>query len=320
MSDSGINYLEIIKKAAFITWRNKYLWWFGLFILLASTCGNFFQAWPKEKNIQGQEVLDFTANHKELIIFLLAAFLLLWIVFTILGIIAKGGLIKSLKSATENKKLGFKSGFQAGKKYFWKVFLIGAFSVVFILATLIVFMIPIGFLFYNKAYLLGGVLSFLALVIFIPVLFLVSFIRIYAYFYAILADLPIGESLENAYALLRKNIMSSLVISLVFLIVGTLVMIAAVLFLIPVGIIFFLIGTLLFFLAKQVGILITALVGLIVIFFVLIFGGSIYQVFTHAVWLLFFQEIATPKIKEESEAEKVEEIIPAHATDPVAGN
>jgi hypothetical protein len=320
MLDSEINYLEIVKKAALITWHNKYLWWFGFFVMLSSTSGNFFQAWPKEKNIQGREILDFTASHKELVIFLLVAFLLLWIMFTVLGIIAKGGLIKSLKNATENKNLGFKSGIKEGKKYFWKIFLIGAFSVIFILATLIVFMIPIGFLFYNKAYLLGGLLSLLALVIFIPVLFLVSFIRIYAYFYAVLADLPLGESLESAYALLRKNIVPSLIVSVVFLAVGTLATIAALLFLIPVGIIFFLIGTLLFFLAKQIGILITALIGLVVIFFVMLFGGSVYQVFTQAILLLFFQEIATPKIKEEVEVEKVVALGPAHATDPVVGN
>lgn len=320
MPESEINYLNIVKESARLTWRNRYLWWFGFLILLSSIGGNFFQVWPRKKNIQGQEVLDFTASHKELVIILAAGFLLLWIVFAILGIIAKGGLIKSLKNAAENKKFGFKDGFQDGKKYFWKMFLIGAFSALFILATVIVFMIPIGFLFYNKAYFLGGLLSLLALVIFIPVLFLVNFIRIYAYFYVVLSDLPLGESLENAYALLRKNIVPSLLISVIFLAIGTLATLAALLFLIPIIVIFFLIGTLLFFLAQQVGILITALVGLVFILLSMIFAGSVYQVFTQAVLLLFFREIATPKIKEEVEAEKVVELGPAQATDAVAGN
>ncbi|HEX7586079.1 MAG TPA: hypothetical protein VF390_00365 [Patescibacteria group bacterium] len=317
---SEINYLEIIKTAARVTWRNKYLWWFGFFSLLSTISGNFFQVWSRGKNIQGQEVLDFTASHEELVIFLASLLLFLWVIFVVLGIIAKGGLIKSLKNATENKKFGLKNGLREGKKYFWKVFLIGAFSAVFILATLIVFMIPIGFLFYNKAYFLGGLLSLLAMVIFIPVLFLVSFIRIYAYFYVILSDLPLSEALENAYALLRKNIVPSLIISLIFLVVGTLATVVAFLFIIPIIVIFFLIGTLLFFLAQQVGILITALAGLTFMFLVMIFGGSIYQVFAQAILLLFFYEIATPKIKEEVEAEKIVELGPAHAPDPVVGN
>jgi len=319
MLESGINYLEIIKKAAGITWRNRYLWWFGLIILLSSTGGNFF-VWKKEKDIQGQEVLDFVAAHKEPIIFAAVALFLLCLVLGILGIIAKGGLIKSLNKVIENKKAGFRSGLGEGKKYFWRIFFIGIFSAIFILATLIVFMIPIGFLFYNKAYFLGGLLSFLALLIFIPVVFLVSFIRIYGYFYAILSDLPVGESLENAYALLKKNIVPSIIISLIFMLIATVATLAAFLIIIPVLVVFFIFGTLLFFLAKQIGIIITVILGTLFILAVMIFGGSVYQVFTHAILVLFFREIATPKIKEEVEKEKVVELGPAHASDPVAGN
>jgi hypothetical protein len=320
MSNPGINYLEIIKKAALITWRNRYLWWFGFFILLSSAGGSSFQTWPRKGDVQGQKIIDFATSHKELVIFGLAALLLLWVIFGILGIMAKGGLIKSLNKVIENKDAGFKSGLKEGKRYFWKIFFIGLLSAIFILATLIVFMIPIGFLFYNKSYFLGGLLSFLALIIFIPVVFLVSFIRIYGYFYAILSDLPLGESLENAYALLKKNIVPSIIISFTFLVIATLATLAAFLIIIPVLVAFFIIGTLLFFLAKQIGIIITILLGLIFILSVMIFGGSVYQVFTHALLVLFFREIATPKIKEEVEAEKVEELDPVHASDPVAGN
>ena len=83
---------------------------------------------------------------------------------------------------------------------------------------------------------------------------------------------------------------------------------------------FFIIGTLLFFLAKQVGIIVTVILGTLFILAVMIFGGSVYQVFTHAILVLFFREIATPKIKEEVEVEKVVELGPAHASEPVSGN
>lgn len=320
MLNSGINYLVLIKKAAGITWRNRYLWWFGLLIALSSASSGFFQVWPRKKDIQGQNIADLITGNRELIIFALVGFFLLLILFGILGIFAKGGLIKSLNAIVESQPASFRSGLKKGRKYFWKIFLIGIFSTIFILAILIVFMIPIGFLFYNKAYFLGGLLSFLALVIFIPVVFLVSFVKIYGYFYVILSDLPLGESLENAYALLKKNIVPSIILCLVFLIISSLVTVSALLFVIPFLIIFFMIGALLFFLAKQIGIIIAVILGSLFILAVMIFGGSVYQVFTHAMLVLFFREIATPKIKEEVEAEKVVELGPARASDSVAGN
>jgi len=320
MSNAEINYLEIIKKAAGITWRNRYLWWFGFFILISSTSGSFFQYSPREKVVDKEKLFAFTTAHREWIIFAVLAALAVWVALLVLGIIGKGALIKSINSLVEKKESNFKSGWKDGRKYFWKIFFIGILASIFVLATLVVFVIPIGFLFYNEAYLLGGLLSFLALVIFIPVVFLASFIRIYGYFYAILSGLAVGEALENAYALLKKNIVPSIIISLVFLAIATIATLAVFLLIIPVLIIFFVIGTLLFFLAKQIGIIITIILGSLFILAVLIFGGSVYQVFTHAILVLFFREIATPKIPEEIETEKVVELGPAHATDPVAGN
>jgi len=314
-----INYLEIIKKAAVIVWRNKFLWWFGFFVLISATSGSFFQYSPREQVIEKQKIFEFIAAHREWIIFGGLAALAVWIILLIVGITGKGALIKSINNIVEKKESSFKIGWKEGKKYFWKIFLIGFLAGIFILALLIMFIIPIGFLFFNKAYLLGGILSFLAIIIFIPVVFLVSFIRIYGYLYAVLGDLSLRDSLENAYALLQKNITPSILLSLVFLIVGALVTLAAIVVIIPLVIIFLIIGALLFLLAKQIGIIITAAMAL---FFILIFmflGGSAYQAFTHAVLVLFFREIATPKVEEKAE-EPVKEISPSHAPDPIIGS
>lgn len=320
MSGPKIDYQEIIKKAAGITWRNRYLWWLGFFVVLAGTFGSFFQYFPKNEKIDGQRTIEYLSNHAELIILIAVIIFFIWIMLGILGIIAKGGLIKAIYKINKKEKANFRSAWQDGKKYFWEIFFIGALSILFIIATLIVFMLPIGFLFYNKAYFLGGFLSFLALVIFIPLVFLVTFIRIYGYFYAVLSDLPLGEALENAYTLLQKNIVPSIVISLIFLLIGTVVTIAAFLVAIPIGILFFMVGTLLFFLAKQIGVIIIVFLGSIVLLVVMILGGSIYQVFAHALLVLFFKEIATPKVEEAVETEKVEELDSVQAPNPVVGN
>lgn len=314
-----INYLEIIKKAAIIAWRNKFLWWFGFFVLVSATSGSFFRYSPREQVIEKQKIFEFISAHQEWVIFGGLAAVALWIILLIVGITGKSALIKSISDIIEKKESSFKIGWREGKKYFWRIVFIGLLAGLFILALLIVFAIPIGFLFYNKAYFLGGALSLLAIIIFIPVVFLVSFIRIYGYLYAVLGDLSLRDSLENAYALLQKNITPSLLLSLVFLVVSALVTLAAIVIIIPLVIIFLILGALLFLLAKQIGIIITVAIAL---FFILIFmflGGSAYQAFTHAVLVLFFREIASPRV-EEKVTEPAEEISPAHAADPVAGN
>ncbi len=64
-----INYLNIIKTAAAITWKSKYLWWFGFFILLSSTSGSFFQYSPREKVVDKEKLFAFMTAYREWIIF-----------------------------------------------------------------------------------------------------------------------------------------------------------------------------------------------------------------------------------------------------------
>jgi hypothetical protein len=319
MPNSKINYLAIVKQAAFIAWRNKYLWWFGFFVMLSATGGSFFQYFPKQDQVQKEKILDLFWAHREWAFFAFAAAFLVWLVLLILGIISKGALIKSINKEIENKKSDFKGGFREGKKYFWKIFFLGLIAGIFLLSALVVFIIPIGFLFYNKAYLLGSILSILAIVIFIPIAFLVSFIKIYGYFYAVLSDLSLGESLENAYALVQKNIGPSILIALTFFVISAIVTAAAFLVAIPIIVVFLIIGTLLFVLAKQIGIIITLMFSMVFILALMFTGGSAYQVFTHAILVLFFREIASPQIEEKAE-ETVKEITPERAADPIIGN
>ena len=48
---SKINYLQIIKDAWKITWKNRYLWWFGFFVTLGGGGGMnyFFNSGEEEK-------------------------------------------------------------------------------------------------------------------------------------------------------------------------------------------------------------------------------------------------------------------------------
>ena len=112
-----INYLQILKSAWKVTWKNKYLWWFGLFILFSSG-GTFFSGKFEEGDFQ--QASDFFASHQQIVLAVGGTCLLVWIAFIILGIISKGSLIKSIQKQILRKVFGMEKNIFG--RYFLSVF------------------------------------------------------------------------------------------------------------------------------------------------------------------------------------------------------
>ena len=178
-----VNYLELIKKAFQITWSHRYLWWLGLFVALTETGGyvNYSLNNPSGNEEANKRMAEFLAVHWQGFLTAFSFILLVLIIFLILGIIARGGLIKSVGKILKNEPSDFKSGFKEGRKYFWRIFLAGLALGIFVMAAILILAIPVVFLFVNKAYLSGIILAVIAIIILIPLLFLVSFLRVYGY-------------------------------------------------------------------------------------------------------------------------------------------
>lgn len=299
----SINYFSILKNAWKITWHNKYLLWFGFFLALAEV-GNYlnysFNEGEKLNEIS-RKMLDFLAQNTGWAIGAAIFLLLVFLVLAILAMISRGALIKSTARISKGEKTSFKEGFKEGKKYFWKIFSIGFVIGLFVLATLLVLLIPIVFLIYNKAYLIAVPLAALAALIIIPLVFLASFLKIYGYIYAVTGDISFWPAIENAYALLRKNIWPTIVMLLIFFLLNVFLAIAILFILLPLFIIFLTGGALLFLILKDLGIIIVGGIATLTLFVGILFFKSIYKVFSQATWLLFFQEIASPKTEEKVE-------------------
>ena len=88
--------------------------------------------------------------------------------FFIFKIIAQAGLIKTLEKIEKSEEGNFKLGFKEGKKYFWKIFLIGLILGMMVFILLVILALPVGLLFYFKALLPGILATILAIAIFIP--------------------------------------------------------------------------------------------------------------------------------------------------------
>jgi hypothetical protein len=318
---SKINYLDIIKKAAEVTWKNRKLWWFGLLASLASAGSSFNSSTGNGKDFAGnkitqEKVMGFVADHVALVVGVGIILFVLCILFLILGIIGRGALIKAIEKTLKKELVEFRSGMREGKKYFWKILGIGFLSAMFIFLAVIILATPIVVLVLNKAYVFAVLLALLAIAILIPLIILTVFIRVYGYIYAVLGDLKIWASIENAYALLRKNLGVSIIMGLIFILLGIILGLSLLMLLVPVMAALVALGALLYLALKGIGVAVAIGVGAIIILAITLFIRSIYETFAQTIWILFFHEIAKPKV-EETVTEEVPEIKAASAPDPV---
>jgi hypothetical protein len=308
--NNQINYGSIIKEAWQITWKNKYLWWFGLLVALSGGIGSNFSSNWEEKNGWKEEAKQkfyaWASIYWEWILLSLILLGLLTIVFLILSVWGRGALVVSLgKIAAKDKEpLNFKTGMQIGKKFFWPILGLNLFLFGISIATLIILGTPIAILFYLKAYWVGAFLAFGGLLIFILLVVLFSFLKKFGIIYLVLGKVSFWPALENAYLLFQRNFLSSLIMGIIFIPLNFLAGLAAIVFLLTSLLIFLIPGLLAYFLMGKLAIIILSILGILILLAGILTINSIYTVLAQAIWILFFRQIALPK-----EEEKVVEII-----------
>jgi len=313
-----VDYLGIIKKSWEITWKNKFLWWFGLFLALGGGVSFNFPGNSEWKNKMGEnenQITSFINQHWQIIIIVVALATMLGLAFFVLSLISKAGLIKTLDKIEKNLTGNFKEGFREGKKYFWKILAVGLILGIFIFALLVVLSFPVIFLFYVKSVVLGILFAFLAVVIFIPLVILASFIGKYSIFYLVLSDLGIKASIENGYQVFKKNILASVIMALFFIPINIILFVLAVIAFLIVGLIFLPIGIMLYLVLAKIGVIMAVSLGGFIFIIFLILANSVFQVFYQTVWFLFFKEIASVKMEEKVE-ENVVEIVEKNIPTP----
>lgn len=322
--NSQIDYLNIIKEAWRITWKNKYLWWFGLMMAISSGFGSNFSSgnnWG-EKNGWGEDVKrrvsDWMAMYWEWIVLGLILLILLLIVFLILNVWGRGALVATLGKITAKEPakepLKFKAGIKEGKKFFWKILGLNLFLSGVCIATLIILGTPIAILFYLKAYFAGALLAFGGLLIFILLIILLSFLKKFGVIYLVLGKVSFWLALENAYWLFRRNLLPSIIMGVIFIPLGFLAGLAAIIFILITLLIFLIPGLLAYFLMGKLAIIILAVLGILILLAGILTINSVYAVFVQAVWILFFRQIALPK-EEEKVVEVAAEIKPVETTE-----
>ncbi len=292
-----IPYLKIMGEAFSLTWKNRFLGWFGFFVLL-SNVGSFDYFHNDSGKNHLRATTETLSRHASW--FFIGALLVFFILVAIvvLSIISRGALISSVEKLSTGKTSDFKSAFRKGRSYAWKIFLIALFSGLFLFSAIIILAPPVAFLFLNHNYILGGIMTVLAIMIFIPLIVIVAYLRIFGYLYAVLGGLNPWAAIENAYTLFRKNIRSSLIMAALFFLINLIFFFLIVLAFFLIAITLLPLALLLFVLAGTLGVVTAGIIGLILLAIFILYFRSFLEVFAQTAWILFFHEIAAPKEKE----------------------
>ena len=307
-----IPFIEILKEAVRIVWQNKFLLWFGVLMALGSP-GSFNVGGSEDWNRQSDTVKNFFETHWQIVLVIALVLFAIGIILFLISLIGKAGLVRSVNLIAQDKKTTFREGWREGKKYLWRLF--GLFFLVFFATIIIVLVLalPVIYLAIAGSWVGAVLVGLLAVAIFIPLIFIIALTNIFAEFYIILSDLKIRSAVEAGYNLLLKNILNSLVFSLLLLIVSIIAGLVllpvaglALLILIPTGILFYYLNKIVF----GIFLVFAVLLFLLVVLFV----SSVFLTYKMTAWALFFREIAKvekPQIEKVHETEKQEEIAAA---------
>ncbi|MFZ5982374.1 MAG: DUF7544 domain-containing protein [Patescibacteria group bacterium] len=321
---SEIPYLDILKRAFQLAWKNKFLWILGIFVALIHSDSisyySDFSGSGKDplKDIDPSQITAFWEAHWQVILTVAGIVILLCIILGILATIARGGLIHSISKLEKNEVSNWKDGVRAGKKYFGKILGMNLLIFFSVLVILIVISLPSAYCFLTDKPVAGALTAIPALIIFLLIAIISGYLRIFGQIYIATSEIGILPALDNAYKLFRKNFWASIVMSLFFIPLGLAFGIAVLLILLALAIIFLIPGIPLWLIFKETGITIGLVVAIPVAFAVLTLFSAIYKVFEQAVWFLFFKEIATEKSEEVLEEIKEEEAVILPKSEPAS--
>ena len=127
-----MNYGALISEAFWLTWRHRFLWFFGFFVGggFYSFNFNFPTTGPggprdgrRDAPSEGVEGLArwITENLILFLVVMISLAVLIALVFIVLSMISQGGLIESVAALRRDETRRFASTWRAGVAYFWSV-------------------------------------------------------------------------------------------------------------------------------------------------------------------------------------------------------
>ncbi len=303
-----MNYGDLIRDAFRISWRNKYLWFFGFFAggvgssfggNVPSGAGNFDGGGSEQSGTPGlaAQLGPGLFDNVALLVALFVVIGLIVLLFLALTLISQGALAENVAAIDRGEGRRFGSGWRAGLGSVWRVL---GYYVVYLLITLgllIAIGVPIGLLVGVTfavtqsvaarviVAVLAALLGLLALiVVFIPL----SIVGQYALREIVVRRTGIFASFGGGYRIFRRDLGRSLLLWLINLLLGIGVTIAAVLALGIVGLVLFLPTILLAFAEMSTAAVVTGIVAGVILLPILLAVSGATGAFFHSYWTLAY--------------------------------
>lgn len=242
-----ILYRAILSQAWKNTWRNKYLWYFGLFaallgnggeleIIFRGFSGDVFEGFvPSLVGIAETGIfsLGALANMGKLLVtdpFSFFVALTVLLLFAIISgflvwmiIISQISLVYNSSRIITGKKHYFKEAINKGMKKFWPILSLNLLLKFIFYLSLVFISLPIISGISSSSLVFGNVVYAILFLFFMPIAVFLSFIIKYAVCYCVIKDSNFFTSLSSGWKLFKKNWLISIEMSFILLFINLLV-------------------------------------------------------------------------------------------------
>jgi len=312
-----LSYRAILKQAWKISWKNKFLWFFGFFATLVSFTVEtkiMSRSFNQEAGISSLNDLIlfistgiFSANSwgnafnllksnpgtMMLLILFLLIILAITLFFLWLAVSSQIGIINAVAKLAkkQNEKLSIKGLLKGGQKRFWPVLWLNlatslVVNILFLLISLLFIIVII------KSQVFTSILYGIIFIAFIPVALFLSFIAKYAIASVILEGKKFAPAIKDGWQLFFNNWLISVEMAIILFFINV---IAIVL----LSLLSFIGFTLFFGIALSINMLASSIflfwlfvaLGFLLVMFIMVLGGSFVNVFQTASWTNLFVQL-----------------------------
>ncbi len=305
-------YRNILKQAWELTWRNKYLWVFGVFAALIGNGGELeilfnnsganpsqalFPAWQRMAatgvfrpgtltnigNLLKNDTLNMLIVLVTCLIILAVFLFVVWLV-----VVSQAALVNNTAAIIKQKKHNFKDGWQNGIINFWPVLGLNILVKVIIFAMLVAIGLPL--VLWSSNFNLN-IFYILALVIMAPVSIILSFIAKYAIAYVVVGKYKVGQAIGQSWQLFKDNWLVSFEMAIILFLINLLVGLAIVLAILVLAVPFLFLGLIFYYAFSLAGSWIIAVLAFASFLFIVVTMGAALAVFQIASWTGLFLEL-----------------------------
>ncbi|MDD5291059.1 MAG: hypothetical protein PHZ04_02985 [Patescibacteria group bacterium] len=313
-------YRNILKQALSITWRHKYLWFFGLFATLIGGGGEYQVL---VRGIGGDTTQNLFPNFSRLaetgifsrtglanmggllktdpvtaiILILVSLVILALFIFLIwLMIVSQTALVNNSAEIIGNKKelpSGVRRGVAAGVKYFWPVLGLNIIIKIIICLAFFLISLPVVFWAARMSPAITASLYIILFILLIPLAIVLSFIVKYAICYVVIKGSRFADAIKEGWQLFTKNWLISIEMAFILFFISFLVGLAIILAVLILIVPFLFLALILYKAISFIGFWLIIIVGLVVLLAIVVGGGAALTTFQITSWTGLFTELVS---------------------------